>query len=90
VTDNASELVLDSGAKITSVPANPNTVRGNSAEVFWDEAGVFSRRESDEFWSAIYPSISKGWKIYLISTPKGKDNVFSMTFAIQKEIAKVI
>jgi phage FluMu gp28-like protein len=76
VVDNASELVLDSGAKITSVPANPNTVRGNSAEVFWDEAGVFSRRESDEFWSAIFPSISKGWKIYLISTPKGKDNVF--------------
>lgn len=74
--DNASELVLDSGAKIMSVPANPNTVRGNSAEVFWDEAGVFNRRESDEFWSAIFPSITKGWKIYLISTPKGKNNVF--------------
>jgi len=74
--DNASELLLSSGSKITSVPANPQTVRGNSAEVIWDEAGVFSRKESDEFWSAIFPSISKGWAITLISTPKGKDNKF--------------
>lgn len=76
VVSNASELVLSSGTRIMSVPANPQTVRGVSSEVIWDEAGVFSRKESEEFWSAIFPSISKGWTITLISTPKGKDNKF--------------
>lgn len=74
--NNATELHLESGTKIISLPANPQTVRGFTGMVFWDEAAAFSRKDSEKFFSAIYPSVSKGYQLILVSTPDGKDNKF--------------
>lgn len=73
---NATELHLESGSKLISLPANPQTVRGFSGLVFWDECSMFSRKDSEKFFSAIYPSVSKGYQLILVSTPDGKDNKF--------------
>ncbi len=74
--DNASEIHFKSGSKIISLPANPQTVRGFSGMVFWDEAALFNRKDSEKFFSAIFPSISKGYQLILVSTPESRDNIF--------------
>lgn len=74
--ETAAELHLASGTKIFSVSSNPDTMRGNTGNVILDEFGVKNRKESQEIWSAILPSIVKGGRITAISSPKGSDNIF--------------
>ena len=62
------------GSRITALPANPDTARGFSANVFLDE---FARhRDSREIWAALFPVVSAGWKLRVTSTPNGKGNKF--------------
>jgi len=70
------EVIFESGAEITSLPVNPDTSRGYSGNVIMDEFGVLSKKDSESMWEAVYPSISKGWRISCVSSPKGTDNVF--------------
>jgi hypothetical protein len=70
------EIIFESGAEITSLPVNPDTSRGYSGNVIMDEFGVLSKKDSEQMWEAVYPSISKGWRISCVSSPKGTDNVF--------------
>lgn len=71
----ALEVVLPQGSRITALPANPDTARGFSANVFLDEFAI--HKNSKEIWGALFPIISKpGWKIRVTSTPKGKGNKF--------------
>ncbi len=68
------EVVLPGGSRITALPANPDTARGFSANVFLDEFAF--HRDSRKIWAALFPVISAGFKLRVVSTPNGKGNKF--------------
>lgn len=70
----ALEVTLPGGSKITALPANPDTARGFSANVFLDEFAF--HKDSRAIWRALFPVISAGWKLRVTSTPNGKGNKF--------------
>ncbi len=70
----ALEVELPGGSKVTALPANPDTARGFSANVFLDEFAF--HKDSQQIWRALFPVISKGWNIRVTSTPNGKGNKF--------------
>lgn len=71
----ALEVLLPGGSKITALPANPDTARGFSANVFLDEFAFHA--DSRRIWSALFPVISRpGLRLRVVSTPNGKGNKF--------------
>ena len=73
-TYKALEVVFPHGSRITALPANPDTARGFSANVFLDEFAFHA--DSRKIWAALFPVISAGWKLRVVSTPNGKGNKF--------------
>lgn len=74
-TVKALEVVTKHGSRITALPANPDTARGFSANVFLDEFAFHA--DSRKIWSALFPVVSKnGLKLRITSTPNGKGNKF--------------
>lgn len=71
---NALEVAFPHGSRITALPANPDTARGFSANVFLDEFAF--HRDSNAIWKALFPVISAGWKLRVTSTPNGKSGKF--------------
>lgn len=74
LTFRALEVELGSGSRITALPANPDTARGFSANVFLDEFAF--HKDSGAIWKALFPVISAGWKLRVTSTPNGKSGKF--------------
>ena len=70
----ALEITLPGGSRITALPANPDTARGFSANVLLDEFAF--HMDSRKIWGALFPCITRGYKIRVISTPNGKNNKF--------------
>jgi len=71
----ALEVRFPSGSRITALPANPDTARGYSANVFLDEFAF--HKDSRAIWKALFPVISKtGLKLRVTSTPNGMGNKF--------------
>jgi phage FluMu gp28-like protein len=68
------QIVLNNGAKIIGLPANPDTARGFSANVILDEFAI--HKDSDKIWTALYGTITRGYKLRVVSTPMGKSNKF--------------
>jgi len=67
------ECLLSNGSRVIGVPANPDTARGYTANVFLDEFSV--HKNSRELWAAVFPMISRGdFKMIAAFTPKGKQN----------------
>jgi phage FluMu gp28-like protein len=63
------------GGLLVSLPNNPRTVRGfNATRVDLDEAAHF--RDDDEIFRALEPSIARGGKLTVVSTPNGRSNRF--------------
>jgi len=73
-TYRALEVEFPRGSRITALPANPDTARGFSANVFLDEFAFHA--DSRKIWAALFPVISAGWKLRVVSTPNGKGNKF--------------
>lgn len=74
-TVRALEVATEHGSKITALPANPDTARGFSANVFLDEFAF--HKDSHAIWRALFPVVSKpGLKLRVTSTPNGKSNKF--------------
>jgi phage FluMu gp28-like protein len=77
-TDGATyrslEVAFPGGSKITALPANPDTARGFSANVFLDEFAF--HQDSRKIWTALFPVISAGHRLRVVSTPNGKGNKF--------------
>lgn len=73
-TYRALEVELPHGSKITALPANPDTARGFSSNVFLDEFAF--HRDSNAIWKALFPVISAGHKLRITSTPNGKSGKF--------------
>jgi len=67
-------IVLPNGSRIIGLPANPNTARGHSANILLDEFAF--HKDTRAIWRALYPTITRGYKIRVISTPQGKKNKF--------------
>jgi phage FluMu gp28-like protein len=70
----ALEVIWPNGSRITALPANPDTARGFSANVFLDEFAF--HQDSRKIWAALFPVISAGWKLRVVSTPNGKGTKF--------------
>lgn len=69
------EVAFPDGSRITALPANPDTARGFSANVFLDEFAF--HRDSRAIWGALFPVVSKaGLRLRVTSTPAGKGNKF--------------
>lgn len=71
-------ITLFNGARIIGLPANPDTARGFSANVVLDEFAF--HKDSDKIWKALFPTISRGYKIRIVSTPQGLGNRFHRLF----------
>ncbi len=72
------EIILPSafgGIRIIGLPANPDTARGFTGDLFLDEFAI--HKKSREIWAAAYPSVMrKGGEVDVASTPKGKRGMF--------------
>ena len=82
-TYRAHEWDAGGGCIVTALPANPDTARGFSRNVYLDEFAI--HRDSREIWAALYPTITRGWKIRITSTPKGKSGKFYELMTAQDE-----
>jgi len=71
---NQLEIRFPNGSRIVGLPANPDTARGHSANVLLDEFAF--HKDSRKIWSALYPTITRGYSIRIVSTPNGKQNKF--------------
>lgn len=70
----ALEVELPGGSRVTALPANPDTARGFSASVLLDEFAFHA--DSRLIWRALFPVISAGHDLRVVSTPNGKGNKF--------------
>lgn len=68
------ELIFPKGNYIVAIPANPDTARGYSANMLFDEFAF--HKDSRAIWGAAFPIITRGYKARVISTPNGKGNKF--------------
>lgn len=68
------ELNLPNGSRIIALPANPDTARGFSGNVVLDEFAFHN--DSKAIWAALYPTITRGYKLRIVSTPNGVGNQF--------------
>lgn len=69
------EIVLPGGVRIIGLPANPQTARGFTGDVFLDE---FAMHADDRgIWAAMFPTLLRGnGELDIASTPKGRSNMF--------------
>ncbi len=69
------EFVLPNGVRIIGLPANPQTMRGFTGDVFLDEFAMHS--DDRAIWASIFPTLLRGnGELDIASTPKGKRNMF--------------
>jgi phage FluMu gp28-like protein len=68
------EIIFPNGSRIIGLPANPSTARGHSAHILLDEFAF--HKDSREIWKALFFTVTRGYKIRIISTPQGKKNRF--------------
>ena len=70
---NKHTLFLSTGSKIKSQPAGAG--RGESvSHLIVDEAAFIEKMR--EFWAAVYPTVSTGGKVTMLSTVNGMSNLF--------------
>ncbi len=69
---------LNNGARIIGLPANPSTARGFTGNGTLDEFAF--HRDTYAIWKALFPTVSRGFKLRVVSTPQGKQNKFYQVF----------
>ncbi len=73
-TFRAVEVEFENGSRVSALPANPDTARGFSANVFLDEFAW--HQDARAIWAALFPAVSAGHRLVVASTPRGKGNRF--------------
>ena len=68
------ETRFPNGSVIYGLPANPDTARGYSGNVTLDEFAFHA--DADKIYAALYPSITRGYGLEVISTPNGTQGKF--------------
>ncbi len=75
IKENQSEIALENGSRIVSQPATAKAGRGYTAtSVVLDEA-AFMEYDA-RIYSAVSPTLSRGGRLTIVSTPNGQANVF--------------
>ena len=70
-----SEIVLVNGARLMAFPAAPDTIRGETGDVWIDEAALIQHDE--ELFRAVFPMATRGgYRVSLVSTPFGDSGLF--------------
>lgn len=72
-------------SRIIGLPANPNTARGYSGNVVLDEFAF--HEDSREIWRGLVPSITRGYRLVVLSTPNGQSNMFYELWAHHPEFS---
>jgi hypothetical protein len=68
------EVRFTNGSVIYGLPANPDTARGYSGNVTLDEFAFHS--DADKIYTALFPTITRGYCLEVISTPNGQQGKF--------------
>jgi len=68
------ETRFPNGSVIYGLPANPDTARGYSGHVTLDEFAFHA--DADKIYAALYPTITRGYGLEVISTPNGTQGKF--------------
>ena len=68
------EVSFPNGSRALGLPANPDTARGFSGNVILDEFAF--HRDARKIWTALLPTITRGYKVRVISTPNGQQGKF--------------
>jgi phage FluMu gp28-like protein len=84
--ETLEEVTLPKGSRIISLPASPDTVRGFSGNIFLDEFAFHT--DSEEIWRAMYPTVTRGYKVRITSTPNGKQNMFYELWTKDEKFSK--
>jgi phage FluMu gp28-like protein len=79
-------IVLPNRARIIGLPANPDTARGFTANVALDEFAF--HKDSYKIWAALYPTITRGLKLRIATTPQGKSNQTYKVWTAENGYAK--
>src|SRR5438132_8407444 len=74
------EARFPNGSVIYGLPANPAPARGYSGNVTLDEFAF--HLDADKIYAALYPTITRGYTLEVISTPNGQQGKF---FELAKE-----
>ncbi len=77
---------LTNGGRIIGLPANPDTARGFTGNVVLDEFAF--HRDSNAIWKALFPTVSRGYKLRIVSTPQGLGNRFHQLFTGENNFSK--
>jgi len=67
-------IVFPNGKRLIALPANPDTARGYSGDLFFDEFAL--HRDSKAIWAAGMTRATRGFKVRVASTLKGLKNKF--------------
>lgn len=68
------ETIFPNESRIVGLPANPDTARGHSANILLDEFAF--HKDGHAIWKALFPTVTRGYKIRIVSTHKGKKTKF--------------
>lgn len=68
------EIRFPNGSVIYGLPANPDTARGYSGNVTLDEFAFHA--DADKIYTALYPIITRGYGLEVVSTPNGQQGKF--------------
>ena len=68
------ETRFPNGSVIYGLPANPDTARGYSGHITLDEFAF--HKDADRIYAALYPTITRGYGLEVISTPNGKQGKY--------------
>jgi len=64
------EIRFPNGNKMYFLPAKPETARSYSGDVYLDEFSWHA--DAAKIYSALYPTITRGYRISIVSTPNGQ------------------
>lgn len=78
------EVIFGNGSRIIALPANPETARSYEGDIILDEFGF--HMDARKIYEAIAPSIARGYKLSIISTPNGQQGAY---FELAKEAGLV-
>ena len=78
---NKGNIELENGAKIMASATSSSAIRGGTFNIiFLDEFAFVPENIADEFFRAVYPTISSGntTKVFIVSTPNGMNMFYKM------------
>ena len=81
VTWNKGDIELENGSKILASATSSSAIRGGSFNIiFLDEFAFVPPNIAEEFFRAVYPTISSGesTKVFIVSTPNGMNMFYKM------------